>query len=80
MSNGGEGNENNPKNHVNGIIPFQTNTTVWTPEAYAVEMKRIQEAKNLLAAYEEKTKAGLEKYLEEKQRLEQMVEEGRIAA
>lgn len=77
MSNG-EGQSNPPQNPFTELTRFQANAIV-TPEAYERSMAQLQQARLTLAHIEQQHKQGLMMYYEREQ-LETMVEQGRLAA
>ena len=81
MNNGGGQNNNNPKFSVNDLTLVDPNSVV-TPELYASNMQYIQDLRAHLVSYEERLTAGYAKYrdLEERQRLEETVRQGELAA
>ncbi|PIL37538.1 transcription factor [Ganoderma sinense ZZ0214-1] len=78
--NNGDG-QNNPNVPVNGLSLTGPNPVV-NHEKYANDMQRLQDLKSYLAAYEERLTAGYAKFrdLEERQRLEETVRQGQLAA
>ncbi|KAI0326712.1 hypothetical protein GY45DRAFT_1258466 [Cubamyces sp. BRFM 1775] len=63
----------------NEVVPFAPNSVV-TPEDYQANLQRIQKVKAALAFYEQQNDQGLQRFYEERQALEQQIEQGRLAA
>ncbi|KAM5542327.1 hypothetical protein V8D89_003786 [Ganoderma adspersum] len=78
--NNGDG-QNNPNFPIDDLSLVGPNPVV-TPEKYANDMQRVQQLKSYLASYEERLATGYAKYreLEERQRLEETVRQGQLAA
>ena len=62
------------------LVPFQANGTMSLGETLVERVRRLEQAKKQLSAYEEETKAMYVKFLEEKQRLQTEVAQGQLAA
>ena len=77
MSNGGR--QTPSQFPLNELTPFQNNTVI-SPEMYQANMDRLQAMRTALAFYEEQNNQGYLRYLAEKQQLEMVVEQGRLAA
>lgn len=72
-------NQNGSQSDFNGLVPFQPNAVI-TPETYTSNVSRLQTLKDAIALYEEQNNQAFMRYLEEKRRLEDAVEQGRLAA